>query len=141
LRLTTAAGAVRTIPWSAIKIAGMGGNHEGHMTIQGVTDKVTPYFPTHDSLWIVYAEGGFAQAMIDKAGAKRDAILASFAQQLGERWRGDRFTPDDLTVAMFEMPISASKGLPKIVTIMMAVMAALIILAIVAGYAASRHSR
>src|SRR5438132_2476468 len=29
LRLRTATGAMRTIPWSAVKIAGMGGNHEG----------------------------------------------------------------------------------------------------------------
>jgi hypothetical protein len=141
LRLTTAAGASRTIPWAAIKIAGMGGNHEGHMKIQDVTEKVTPYFPTHDSLWIVYADGGFAQAMIEKTGAKRDAILATFAQQLGERWRGDLFTTDDLTEAMFQMPLSASKGLPKIVMIMMAAMAALILGAIVAGYVASHHSQ
>ena len=141
LRLTTAGGASRTIPWTAIKIAGMGGNHEGHMTIQDVTEKVTPYFPTHDSLWIVYADGGFAQAMIEKTGAKRDAILATFEQQLGERWRGDLFTTDDLTEAMFQMPLSASKGLPKIVMIMMAAMAALILGAIVAGYVASHHSQ
>jgi hypothetical protein len=140
LRLTTASGVVRTLPWSAIKIAGMGGNHEGQMEIQHVTEKVTPFFATHDSLWIVYAEGGFAQAMLEKSSPKRDAILATFAQQLGIAWRGDEFTSRELTEALFQMPVSMSKGIPKVVTIMMAVMAALIIFAIAAGYVASHHS-
>ena len=140
LRLRTASGAVRTVPWSAIKIAGMGGNHEGQMQIQHVTEHVSPFFATHDSLWIVYAEGGFAQAMLEKQHPKRDAILATFAQQLGIGWRGDELTTSELTEALFQMPVSARKGLPKIVAIMMAVMAALMLAAIVAGYLAGRHS-
>jgi hypothetical protein len=139
LRLRTASGAVRTVPWSAIKIAGMGGNHEGHMQIQGATEKVEPYFATHDSLWIVYAEGGIAQVMIEKVSPKRDAILATFAQRLGIGWRGHEFSSGELTSALFQMPVSLRKGLPKIVTIMMAVMAILVLAAIVAGYLASRH--
>lgn len=139
LRLRTASGAVRTVPWSAIKIAGTGGNHEANMQIQGVTEKVTPLFPTHDSLWIVHVDGGLAQVMLEKVSPKRDAILATFAKQLGIGWRGDELTTSELTNALFQMPISARKGLPKMVTIMMAVMAALILAAIVAGYLASRH--
>ena len=76
LRLKTATGATRTIPWSAIKLAGTGHKLEGHVTIQGVTEKTAPLLATHDSLWIVYAEGGFAQIMVDKISPKRDAILA-----------------------------------------------------------------
>jgi hypothetical protein len=142
LRLRTAAGAVRTIPWPAVKIAGMGGNHEGSITVRGVTEKTVPYFPTHDSVWIVYAEGGFAQAMLEKSSPKREAILATFAQQLGDRWLGDRFTAGNLTAAMFQMPLAAMKGgIPKLVTIMIAFVSALILLAIVAGYVASRHAQ
>jgi hypothetical protein len=139
LRLRTGSGVVRTVPWSAIKIAGMGGNHEGNMQIQGVTEKVTPFFPTHDSLWIIFAQGGFAQVMLEKSSPQRDAILAAFAKNLGIGWRGDELTTSELTGALFQMPISAGRGLPKIVTIMMIVMAALILVAIAAGYVASHH--
>jgi len=84
-------------------------------------------------------EGGIAQVMIEKVSPKRDAILATFAQRLGIGWRGDEFTSGELTSALFQMPVSLRKGLPKIVTIMMAVMAALLLAAIVAGYLASHH--
>jgi hypothetical protein len=141
LRLKTAAGAVRTVPWSAIKIAGTGGNHAGHMQIQDVTERVSPYFDTHESLWIVYAEGGFAQIMLEKASPKREAILAECGQRLGIGWRGDEFTSRELTDALFQMPVSTGKGIPKIITIMIAAMAALIIVAIAAGYIASHRSQ
>ncbi|HTB12563.1 MAG TPA: hypothetical protein VK752_13370 [Bryobacteraceae bacterium] len=139
LRLKTAGGAMRTVPWAAIKIAGMGGNHEGHMQISHVTDKVTPFFATHDSLWIVYAEGGLAQVMIEKVSPKRDRILATFAQKLGIAWRGDEFTTSELTGALFQMPLSAGKGIPKITKIVIAVMTILLLAAIAAGFLASRH--
>ena len=122
LRLRTAGGAVRTIPWSAIKLAGMGGNHEGNMEIQGVTEKVTPYFATHDSLWIVYADGGIAQVMIEKSNPKRDAILAAFAEQLRIGWRGDELTSNELTEALFQMPVSSGMRIPKKLIFMVAAM-------------------
>ncbi|HEV1284753.1 MAG TPA: hypothetical protein VNU44_05560 [Bryobacteraceae bacterium] len=120
LRLRTASGAMRTIPWSAIKIAGLGGNHEGTVEIQGVTEKVTPFFVTHDSLWIVYAEGGVAQVMLDKGSPKRDAILATFAEQLRIGWRGDELTSSELTDALFQMPVSSPTRLPKMLIFMIA---------------------
>ncbi len=120
LRLTTAMGAVRTIPWETVKIAGMGGNHEGHVTIQGVTERVTPYFATHDSLWIVSTDGSFAQVMLEKASPKRDAILAAFARQLGDRWKGDQLNQSELMEMMFQIPISSGLGIPKIVIFMIA---------------------
>jgi hypothetical protein len=141
LRLRTASGAVRTVPWSAIKIAGTGGNHEGSMQIQGVTEKVTPCYATHDSVWIVYTDGGLAQVMLEKSSPRREEILGTFASRLGINWRGDEFTSGELTGALFQMPLSAGKGLPKIITIMIAVMAALIIVAIAAGYIASHRSQ
>ncbi len=117
LRLHTAAGALRTIPWSAIRIAGLGGNHGYLYTCEGVTETTKPYFKTHDSLWIVYADGGFAQVMLETADPKRDAILASFAQQLGERWRGDQLT---LTELMDVKSSSAGKKpFPKIMIAML----------------------
>jgi hypothetical protein len=130
LRLQTAAGAVRTIPWSAIKLAGMGGNHDGQMTIGDVTEKVTPFFATHDSLWIVYAEGGIAQVMIEKSSAKRDAILGAFAQRLGIGWRGDELTTKELTGALFQMP--ASVRMPKVLVFMLVGMGLLALLAFAA---------
>jgi hypothetical protein len=139
LRLRTASGAVRTVPWSAIKIAGMGGNHDGHMQIQDVTEKVTPFFPTHDSLWIIFAQGGFAQVMLEKSSPKRDAILAACTKNLGIGWRGDELTTSELTGALFQMPISAGRGMPKVLTIMVIAMAALILVAIVVGYIAGHH--
>lgn len=114
LRLRTASGLVRTIPWSAIKIAGTGGNHEGSVQIQHVTEKVTPYFATHDSVWIIYAEGGVAQVMVEKESPRRDAILAAFAQRLGIGWRGDEFTASELTGALFQMPVASPVGVPKV---------------------------
>jgi len=130
LRLRTAGGAVRTIPWSAIKIAGMGGNHEGNVEIQGVTEKVTPFFATHESLWIVYAEGGVAQVMLDKESPERDEILAAFAQKLGIGWRGDELTSSELTNALFEMPVRSARGFPRMLILMIAGMLAVIMVAI-----------
>jgi hypothetical protein len=120
LRLHSANGLQRTIPWTAITIAGLGGNHGDQYTCEGVTETTKPFFPTHDSLWIVYADGGFVQAMIERTDAKRDAILAMFAQQLGPRWRGDQLT---LTELMDVKSSSAGKRpFPKALLIMIAFM-------------------
>ncbi len=118
LRLTTAAGAVRTLPWSAVKLAGMGAGLEQNITIQRMTEKVAPFLATHDSLWIVYAEGGLAQVMIQKVSPRRDAILAAFAGQLGTRWKSD-LTSSELTNAMFRMP--AQVRMPKVLIVTMLV--------------------
>jgi hypothetical protein len=139
LRLRAVSGAIRTIPWSSVKLAGMGGNHEGHIQIQGITERVTPLFATHDSLWIVYANGGFAQAMLEKSHPKRDAILAAFAAQLGARWRGDQLEQNALMDVMFHVPVAAMSGLPKLMTIMIVVMAIMFLLAVAAIYFA-RHA-
>jgi hypothetical protein len=130
--------AVRTIPWTAVKIAGMGGNHEGHVTIQGITERATPYFATHDSLWIVYGEGGIAQVMIEKEHLKREAILAAFEHQLADRWHGDRLDRNELLQAMFHMPIAAASGLPRVLTMILIGMAFIIMLAMAVAYF-SRH--
>jgi len=132
LRLRTVAGPVRTIPWSAIKIAGMGGNHEGNMEIQGVTEKVTPFFATHDSLWIVYAEGGIAQVMLEKASPKRDEILATFADQLRIGWRGDELTSSELTDALFQMPVASPARIRKMFIFMAAGLLLVVLAAVVA---------
>jgi hypothetical protein len=100
LRLKTVDGATRTIPWSAVSFAGFGDNLKTHISIQGVTEKTAPFLATHDSLWIVYAEGGFAQVMVEKISPKRDALLAAFAQHLGERWQDDELQESDLMGAM-----------------------------------------
>jgi hypothetical protein len=131
LRLRTTGGANRTIPWSAIKIAGLGGNHAGNVEIQGVTEKVTPFFATHDSLWIVYAEGGVAQVMLEKASPKRDAILATFAERLRIGWRGDELTSSELTDALFQMPVSSPTRIPKLLIFMIAGMLAVVLAAVV----------
>lgn len=120
LRLHTAEGALRTIPWAAIKVAGMGGNHGDQYTIEGVTEITKPYYNTSDSLWIVYADGGFAQAMLENADPRREAILAVFAQQLDTRWRGDQLT-------LYEMMdvknrSAARKPFPKFMIVILAIM-------------------
>ena len=131
LRLTTATGATRTIPWSAIRLAGMGAKLEGHVTIQGVTENVAPFVATHDSLWIAYGEDDFAQVMIEKTvleqpGARRVMILAAFAQHLGERWQGDELTGSDLMGAMM---IPHKIRIPKAIVAMLAAMAIIFFLA------------
>jgi hypothetical protein len=131
LRLHTAGGAVRTIPWSTIKIAGMGGNHAEDVEIQGVTEKVARFFATHDSLWIAYAKGDFAQVMIEQSSPKRDAILATFAQQLDTRWKGDQLDQEELMDGLFQMPASVSKGRPRMMLLMIAVAVLIVLLAVV----------
>jgi hypothetical protein len=100
LRLKTVGGATRTIPWSAVSFAGMNARLEGHIDIQGLTEKVAPFLATHDSLWIVYADGGFVQVMIEKVSPKRDPLLMAFAQHLGDRWQGDELQESDLMGAL-----------------------------------------
>ena len=119
LRLKAADGATRTIPWSAIKVAGMGAGLEGHVTIQGVTEKVAPLLATHDSLWIIYADGEIAQVMLEKSSPKRDAILASFAQHLVDRWHADDLTADAL---MGPMMIPPKVQVPKTIIWMLALL-------------------
>jgi hypothetical protein len=138
LRLRTAGGAVRTIPWSAIKLAGTGGNHEGQLTVGGITEKVTPYFATHDSLWIVYADGGMAQVMIEKVSPKRDAILAALVQHLGIGWHGDDLDMRELTQALMSAPVAAASGIIRRMVVMGAVMLILMALGIVALVVTSR---
>jgi hypothetical protein len=133
LRLKTQTGVVRTIPWGAIRIAGMGGNHDRQVAIAGVTDRTQRFYKTHDSLWVVYADGGFAQVMIEKSGPKRAEILAAFPQQLPAGWRGDKFKATDLSKALMNTTLRAAK-LPTLVTIMIVAMTAMILLAIVVGY-------
>lgn len=129
LRLHTADGAMRTIPWSAIQIAGFGGNHESQYTIEGVTEKTKSYFGTHDSLWIVYADGGFAQVMLEKLAPQRETIIAAFSTQLGDRWRGDQLTLIEL---MDVKTASAGKRpFPKLMIVMLAIMALTFLLPLV----------
>jgi hypothetical protein len=117
LRLKTASGALRTIPWSAVKVAGMGASLEGHVTIQGVTEKVAPYRATHDSLWIIYTDGAMAQVMLEKTSPERETIRDAFAQHLGDRWHDDDLTADEL---MGPMMIPPRVQMPRTVIMLMA---------------------
>ena len=127
LRLRTTSGMVRTIPWSSIQFAGIGGNFAGSLTIGQVTEKVAPFFATHDSLWIVYGEHGLAQAMMEKDSPKRQPILDKFAQQLDDRWRGDRITVNDVQRQFTrEMGANVASGMKKSLLIFAAVTVAFI---------------
>jgi len=119
LRLTTTSGAVRSIPWSAIRLAGMAGGPEVQITIQGVTEAVAPYLATHDPLWIFYSEGGLVQIMLEKQSPKREPILAAIAKQLGDRWRGNNLQSSDLRGAML---IPAKIQIPRTLIIVMVAM-------------------
>jgi hypothetical protein len=112
LRLTTAGGAVRMVPWDGVKLAGM---VEAHIKIHGLTERVAPLLRTHDSLWVAYPEGGLAQVMIEKENPKRTAILEMFAAQLGERWKGDRLTDQDVIGVL--MPTQVA--MPRLVMALM----------------------
>jgi len=114
LRLTTAGGAVRMVPWDGVKLAGM---VEAHINIHGLTEKVAPLLRTHDSLWVAYAEGGLAQVMIEKENPKRTAILEMFAAQMGERWKGDRLTDQDVIGVL--MPSAGQVVMPRLVIALM----------------------
>jgi hypothetical protein len=120
LRLKTATGATRTIPWSDIRLAGMGSGIEGHIQIKGVTEKVAPFRATHDALWVAYADGSIAQVMIEKTNPRRDAILAAFERHLGGRWRPDDLTESDL---MGTMMIPPKVQIPRTVVWIMVILA------------------
>ena len=64
LRLKTVSGALRTVPWAGVKVAGFAGPSQS-IRIEGVSEKTAPYIETHDSLWIEYGEG-LAQAMMNE---------------------------------------------------------------------------
>jgi hypothetical protein len=129
LRLHTSGGALRTIPWSTIRVAGLGGDHEGSVTIGGITEIVKPYFRTHDSLWIDYGKG-FAQVMIERSGPERTQLIETFQQQLGDRWRGDQLASSELIGALMKSTFKPS-GLPKMMILMVLVMFGIVLLAIV----------
>jgi hypothetical protein len=130
LRLTTMAGPVRTIPWSSVKIAGMGGNHEGHVTIQGVTEKVSPYFATHDSLWLVTADGDLAQVMLEKSNPKREEIISAFSRNVPLAWRGNELTSGELTDQLFQIPMKSTFKMRKSMLVIMIVGLLLVLLLI-----------
>ncbi len=127
LRLRTDTGAVRTIPWSNVALAGMGG---GPLNIKGVAERTAPYLSTHDSLWVLSGDRSLAQLMIEKEGPRREAVLAAFAANLGERWRGDKLSTNELTDLMFKMP--APVKMPKMLVVMMVVMGVTVLLAMAA---------
>ena len=116
LHLETASGAIRNIPWSAIKLAGMGDRLNDEVEIRRVAERVAPFRATHDSLWIVYSPAGFVRAMIEKTGPRRDAILAAFANHLGSRWRNDELTEPELSGAILIPP---KVQIPKAVIVML----------------------
>jgi hypothetical protein len=127
LRLKTVSGATRSIPWSAIKFAGTGEHMHAHITIKGLTEKVAPFLATHESLWIVYADGGFALVMLEKTSPKREAILAALAAHLANRWQGDQLQASDLMGAMMIPP---KVRMPRSIVVVMALVGIAFFLAI-----------
>jgi hypothetical protein len=104
LRLIPAGGEARIIAWNSIRLAGMGAKFDRHVLRQGVTEIVGPYLATHNSLFIVYGEGSFAEVMIEKTSPQCGAILAAFSKHLGDRWRGDDLKESELTGATLIPP-------------------------------------
>ncbi len=112
LRLKTVSGATRTIPWKSIKCAGTGEQLDGHVNIEGVTEKTVPFRSTHDSVFLVYGDGGLAQLMLEKNSPKRDGILGAFEQHLGDCWRGDRLSESDVMGTLMIPPkVRIPKGI------------------------------
>lgn len=134
LRLKTVSGTVRTIPWLSVTAGGFPDAGQS-ISIDGVSDKAEPYMATHDALWIVY-EGGVALAMIEKS--RRDEMVAVFAQQLGEGWKGDHLISSDLMhiaiPSSFDQRPDPSAATARI---MIALVAALLLFGLVLGYITS----
>jgi len=127
LRLKTATGTVRTIPWTAVMAAGMGLAEHSKITIQGVTEKVAPYLATHDTLWIFSGTGEIAQVMIEKQGPEREVLLGAMVANLGKRWHGNDLPMAALTEMLFRIP--APVKMPKILIVMMIVMGLVVLAA------------
>jgi hypothetical protein len=131
VRLKTATGEDRAIRWDTIKFAGTGHRLEAHVAIKAIAEKVAPLLATHDSLWVVYGDDGFARLMLEKTNPKRGAILDAFEAHLGDRWRGDALTESDLTGALL---IPAKVQMPKSVVFVMALVGVAFFLAIAILY-------
>lgn len=121
----------RTIPWKSVKFAGMGLRLEGHVVVKAIAEKVAPLLGTHDSLWVVYSDDGFARVMLEKTNPKRGAIIDAFEEHLGDRWRGNELTEAELIGALLIPP---KVQMPKVVVFLMALVGVAFFLAIAILY-------
>jgi len=134
LRVRVASGAVRTIPWSTIRVAGLDRSSGGSEPHEFVIDMSKPADPSRQSLWILYPEGAI-EVRLEESDPKRAEVLQQFPAQLGERWKGAEFSVQQ---ALFGMSRRSSRGMPKVLIVMIAVMllsilAAVIVLFVVKG--------
>jgi hypothetical protein len=138
LRFTTARGATRTIPWSAVQVAGFGSKSD-HISVEGVTEQVAPYQETHDAVWIIYPDG-VAQLMIESDGSRRGELLGRFVEKLGARWKGAQFSSGEIMTALFtDSARSASRGIPKMMILMFGVIFFSLVVLMIAVFLAHRN--
>lgn len=129
VRLHVAGGHLKTIDWNGITMAALVQNDQ-HMTFKGDLEQITALRSSHDPLWIESVDG-LAIAMLEKAHPKRDVILEAFQQHLGDRWHGDRLTPQGAAMRLFKAATPARAGSRKLVLVMIVVAVFMFFLALV----------
>src|SRR5579871_4121993 len=80
VRLRVPGGALRTIPWSGIRMAALPPNNS-HMTFEGDLAEITSLAATHDALWIECPDG-VDVALLEKTHPRRDSIVRAFQERL-----------------------------------------------------------
>jgi len=138
LRLRTASGENRIIPWTTINLAAICGNRE-RIEFDGLTEQIAAFRETHDSLWILYGGTNIAQVMIEKAGPARQNIQEVFARQLGQRWKGQSMSQRALMRMLMQIRPSGSQGMLKVMLLIVAAMFLLVLLAGLIRYLERSH--
>ena len=133
LRVHVKGSAVRTIPWAAIRLAGLAAGSTGDNPHEVEIDTSAPPDPAHQSLWIVHP-GGIVEVRLEESSPKRTQVLETFAEKLGDRWQGTKFSAEQMMMEMFseERSVGARRRRPKALIVMLAVM----ILSMLAMFAA-----
>ena len=138
VRLHAPGGHMQTIPWSAILLAALPAG-DVHMKFEGDLSPITRLRETHDALWIQVA-GGMNVVMLERDDPKRGAIVEAFQANLGDKWKGEHMSPQQLTNLMFNMAKISMDGAGNSIKIMVIAMAVFMLIAVVIFFLAqARH--
>jgi hypothetical protein len=123
LRVKVKGSAVHPIPWAAIRMAGLASSSEGSDPHKIDIDTAAPPDPAHQSLWIVHPDG-IVEVRLEESSPKRTQVLETFAEKLGDRWQGTRFSAEQIMMEMFSEQRSggARRRRPKVLIAMLAIM-------------------
>jgi hypothetical protein len=137
LRVKIKGSPVLTIPWTAVRIAGLAGSSKGSDPHKIDVDTSAPSDPAHQSLWIIHPDG-IVEVKLEESSPKRTQILETFAEKLGDRWQGTRFSAEQIMMEMFSEQRSAGarRRRPKVLIVMLVVMVLTMLAFIVAIFVA-----